>query len=226
MSHDRRRRERRSGVDRRSNLRGPERRRRERRGLAAGLLLFASLSLPPRASAGVQNGPGAYRALIEKAAGRYNVNPKLVEAVIHVESAFVPTAVSRKGARGLMQLMPDTARRFGVRDVFDPEQNIRGGTRYLSVLLRLFRGDIDLACAAYNSGENTVRRFGGIPPYRETRSYVAKIRRLLGLTEGAVHLASAAPRPPQLYYTWTDDSGILNVSQFPPGDGRPYKIFR
>ena len=102
-----------------------------------------------------------------------------MKAVIKTESAFDQWAVSSKGAQGLMQLMPSTARRFGVSDPFNARQNIFAGTRYLRILLDLFQGDVDLALAGYNAGENAVRRYGGIPPYRETRNYVRKVRALL-----------------------------------------------
>jgi len=117
------------------------------------------------------------------AAKRYHVNPAVVAAVVRWESAFDPRAISRKGARGLMQLMPATARRFGVgpEDIFDPARNLDAGVRYLRWLLDRFEGDLPLALAAYNAGEGTVDRYGGVPPYRETRSYIRRIFRTLGL---------------------------------------------
>ena len=116
---------------------------------------------------------------IEDAAAKFGVSADFVRAIISVESAFDEYAVSSKGARGLMQLMPATARRFGVTDPFDPAQAIMGGTEYLSYLLGLFRGNLDLAAAGYNAGENAVLRYGGIPPYRETRNYVVKVNSAL-----------------------------------------------
>jgi len=115
-----------------------------------------------------------YDPLIEKYASKYGVDATLVRAVIQVESDFNPLCVSNKGARGLMQLMPDTARRFGVTKVHDPEQNIHGGIRYLSYLTRLFNDDLSRALAAYNAGENAVLKYGGIPPYDETSEYVRR----------------------------------------------------
>lgn len=112
---------------------------------------------------------------IARAGYRYSVDPGLVKAVIHVESLFKARAVSPKGARGLMQLMPRTAALVGVDDAFDPWQNISGGTRYLGYLLKRFKGDLELSLAAYNAGESTVRRYGGIPPYRETQRYVKRV---------------------------------------------------
>jgi len=117
---------------------------------------------------------------IMDAASRFDVSPDLIKAVISVESAFDEFAVSSKGAKGLMQLMPATARRFGVTNPFDPAQAIMGGTEYLRYLLTLFRNNIDLAVAGYNAGENAVLRYGGIPPYKETRNYVVKINSALG----------------------------------------------
>ena len=115
--------------------------------------------------------------LIRRAGAEYRVPPGLIKAVIHVESAFDPAAISRRGASGLMQLMPHTARELGVSDPFDPDQNIRGGTRYLEQLMRHYT-DLRHALAAYNAGPKVVGRYGGVPPYRETRSYV---RRVIGL---------------------------------------------
>jgi soluble lytic murein transglycosylase-like protein len=108
-------------------------------------------------------------------ARRHGLEPALVLAVVSVESAFRPEAVSPKGARGLMQLMPKTTRSLGVRDAFDPAQNLDGGSRHLQSLLTLNGGDLPLALAAYNAGQGAVERHGGIPPYRETRAYVKKV---------------------------------------------------
>ena len=117
---------------------------------------------------------------IEDAAAKFGVNSDLIRAIIRVESSFDEFAVSSKGAKGLMQLMPATARRFGVSNPFDPAQAIMGGTEYLAYLLGLFRGNIDLAAAGYNAGENAVLRYGGIPPYKETRNYVVRVNSALG----------------------------------------------
>ena len=116
---------------------------------------------------------------------RHGVDPSLVRAVIHAESAFRPDAVSPKGAGGLMQLMPGTAKRFNVADRFNPEENIAGGVAYLALLLKMFRGDRELAVAAYNAGENAVKRYGGIPPYRETKTYVRRVMQLQAAYAGA-----------------------------------------
>lgn len=115
-----------------------------------------------------------YDPFIERYATKYGVDATLVRAVIQVESDFNPLCVSNKGARGLMQLMPETAKRFGVTKIHDPEQNIHGGVRYLSYLTRLFNDDLPRALAAYNAGENAVLKYGGIPPYDETSEYVRR----------------------------------------------------
>jgi soluble lytic murein transglycosylase-like protein len=118
---------------------------------------------------------------VERTARAHGVDPELVDLVIRMESGYRPHAVSPKGARGVMQLMPGTARQYGVRDVFDPHENIGAGVRYLSELLQRYRNDTARALAAYNAGPEAVERFAGVPPYRETRNYVAAI---LGAYEG------------------------------------------
>lgn len=118
--------------------------------------------------------PSKFDPIIERYAEKYRIDPTLVRAVIQVESDFNPATVSHKGARGLMQLMPATAKRFGVKSIHDPEENIRGGIQYLAYLTRLFRDDLPRALAAYNAGENAVLKYGGIPPYAETQTYVKR----------------------------------------------------
>jgi hypothetical protein len=120
--------------------------------------------------------PARYAGLVEAAATSHRLDPALVAAVIRVESAWRPGAVSPKGARGLMQLMPATARRLGVTRSFDPAQNVRGGARYLSLLADRFgEHEVEKVLAAYNAGEGAVEAYQGIPPYRETREYVRKV---------------------------------------------------
>ena len=116
-----------------------------------------------------------YDHLIAKASQKYNVEPALIKAVIKAESNFNHRAVSPKGARGLMQLMPATASSLQVQDSFHPENNIEGGVRYLRYLIKYFNGNLPLALAAYNAGENAVIRYGGIPPFRETQTYVQRV---------------------------------------------------
>lgn len=122
-----------------------------------------------------------YRAIIDSAAAAHGVDRHLIHAVITAESGFNASAVSPKGASGLMQLMPATAQRYGVRNIFDPAENIHGGVRYLRDLITMFNGDVKLALAGYNAGENAVIRAGHrIPPYAETVAYVPKVMDLWG----------------------------------------------
>ena len=197
---------------------------------------------------------GMFAEHVEDAAQLQQVSPDLVKAVIAVESEFDQFAVSSKGARGLMQLMPATARRFGVSDSFDARQNIFAGTQYLRILLDQFGGDMALALAAYNAGEGAVRRYGGVPPYRETRGYVDKVQSLLGgftsvpaptaATQAAFLTPSAAatqlrsgargptrarrlqPARPPTYYRWRDDRGVTHVAEAPPPEGTVYQTIR
>ncbi len=115
-----------------------------------------------------------YDETIRRHASKYGVDPVLVKAVIQVESAYDPGALSYKGARGLMQLMPATAKRFGVKNILDADENIRGGVEYLAFLLKMFPNDLTRALAGYNAGENAVVRYRGVPPYEETQLYVQK----------------------------------------------------
>lgn len=118
----------------------------------------------------------SYGVLVAKAAREHNLDEALLRAVIAVESGYNPRAVSRKGAVGLMQLMPDTAQRYGVTNLYDPVENVRGGARYLRDLMQKFNDDLPLTLAAYNSGEDAVVRYGNrIPPYLETRLYVTRV---------------------------------------------------
>lgn len=117
----------------------------------------------------------SYADDIKQATAKYQVDPALVRAVIHAESAFNANAMSRKGAQGLMQLMPNTAKQLGVKNAFDAHQNINGGVKYLAQLLQAFDGDIKLATAAYNAGPTAVKKFNGVPPYTETQVYVERV---------------------------------------------------
>jgi soluble lytic murein transglycosylase-like protein len=119
--------------------------------------------------------PAEYEQIISSCATKYGVNQCLIKAVIQAESGYNPNAVSSKGASGLMQLMPGTARSLKVSNSFDPKDNVEGGVKYLRFLLDTFRGDVPLAVAAYNAGLSKVARYGGIPPYNETRTYVNRV---------------------------------------------------
>lgn len=141
------------------------------------------LAAPPEKRAvQVQNWPAKsaiFEPIIQRAARAHAVHPELVRAVIVVESAFNPHAVSRRGAQGLMQLTPATARRYGVSDAFDPEQNIAAGVHYLRDLLARYGNNLELALAAYNAGEDAVERYGNtVPPFAETREYVPTVLRI------------------------------------------------
>jgi soluble lytic murein transglycosylase-like protein len=168
-------------------------------GTAAGWL-----KVPEAARGGL-----AFAREIREAADRYGVLSTLVEGVIRVESAFNPWAVSRKGAQGLMQLMPRTASTLGVRDSFNPGQNIEGGVRHLRYLLDRYPGNVGLALAAYNAGEGAVDRYGGIPPYPETQQYVKKVLERSGLP-------AASPKTVQVIYRSEDADGTLTFSNVPP----------
>jgi soluble lytic murein transglycosylase-like protein len=134
--------------------------------------------------------------LVESAARNYDLSPALVDSVIQVESNYDQFAVSPKGAQGLMQLMPATARRFGVKDIFDPKQNIEGGVRYLKFLKETFK-DERLAIAAYNAGEGAVERYGSVPPYPETVDYVVKVGKKIGKIQQVETAKSASDLKPQ-----------------------------
>lgn len=157
----------------------------------AAAVVSAAAAAAPKAKASLMHfmdtheiPPGPFGKMIFEVAARYSLNPHLVAAIVRVESSFNPRAKSRKGACGLMQLLPETARRFGLRsskDLFDPAKNLEAGARYLKWLSSRFGGDPVRVLAAYNAGEGAVQRYGGVPPYKETRNYVTKIYALLGL---------------------------------------------
>ena len=155
----------------------------------------------------------SYEDHVRQASTRYGVPERLVTAVIRAESGFNPRAVSPKGARGLMQLMPQTASLLGVRDSFDPAENIDGGVRHLRGLIERFGNNLPLAIAAYNAGENAVTQHRGIPPYPETQGYVQKV--LLFFNGGA---GVETPLAPILYptYRYTDSEGTVVYSNHPP----------
>jgi soluble lytic murein transglycosylase-like protein len=134
-------------------------------------------------------------AIVQRLAPEYGIHPALAVALIRAESNFDPQAVSEKNAQGLMQLIPETAARFRVKKPFDPEQNIRGGMAYLRWLLAYFQGDVDLTVAAYNAGEGAVNRFGGVPPYPETRGYIKRIREVFHLPTHPFDERITAPSP-------------------------------
>jgi soluble lytic murein transglycosylase-like protein len=150
-------------------------------------------------------------AAIDAAATRHNVDPSLVRAVIKVESNFNPNAVSRKGAMGLMQLMPQTARQLNVVNPFDPEQNVDAGVRHLKKLMESYGGDVNLTLAAYNAGAGAVARSAGIPHFGETRNYVKRITKLYrGEADSGISILSNPAREP--VRVQRDDRGVLHFS--------------
>jgi soluble lytic murein transglycosylase-like protein len=128
-------------------------------------------------------GERAFDGVIKEASRRYGLSISLIRAIILTESAFDPQAVSRAGAQGLMQLMPALSQELGVEDPFDPRENIMAGTRYLSTLLKQHDGNLELALASYNAGPGAVARYQGMPPFKETQDYVARITRLAGVSD-------------------------------------------
>ena len=154
--------------------------------------------------------------LVANIARRHEVEPSLVDSVIRVESNYNPNAVSSAGAMGLMQLIPSTARRFGVNNTFHPEQNIEGGVRYLKYLMQLYNGDERLALAAYNAGEGAVAKYKGIPPYPETQNYVYQVGKKLGQSREAEKKAKALRPQPK------PDVQVPVIEKTVAADGREY----
>lgn len=170
--------------------------------------------------------PASIVPVVETISNNHGVDPNLVSAVMKAESNFNRFAVSPKGARGLMQLIPATGHRFGVQDFFDPQQNIEGGVRYLKFLLDKFDGNIELALAGYNAGENLVERLGRVPAITETRNYVRKIsamylKPVAAPTPKAAPVAQTAaavapPEPPAPIYRTVDQRGVIHFSNIGP----------
>ena len=156
----------------------------------------------------------AYDAIIEKYAADFQLDPSLIRSIIATESGFNAKAVSPKGARGLMQLMPATAQRLGVKNSFDPEQNIRGGIKHFRTLMDTFNNDLELSLAAYNAGENLVQRLGRIPEIAETKNYVQSITARYGKRTVETQQEAGEKHPP--VYRFVDESGVLNLTNIPP----------
>ena len=183
----------------------------------------AAAVVPPRVvgaeSSDAERGAGVsgYDEAVRRIAAEQALSPQLIHSVIKVESNYNARAVSSKGALGLMQLIPSTARRFGVSDAFDPVENIQGGARYLRYLLDLYNDNYPLALAAYNAGEGAVARYGGVPPFAETQNYVILVRRQLELAKKATAAKSlAAPEAPDIE---AKEAGPAHVVEIVQADG-------
>jgi len=185
------------------------------------ILLGVTVAITTAAPAGAQTyrlaDHRAYSREIADAAARHAVPERLVWAVIRAESGFDPRAVSRQGARGLMQLMPETAAMLGVRDAFNPRENIDAGVRHLRALIERFRNDLRLAIAAYNAGERAVAAYGRVPPYPETREYVTQVLRFYGTPSGLVELREYVTQVLRFYGTPIElvelPSGVYRITQ-------------
>jgi len=165
-------------------------------------------------SGGAGDADAPLDVIIDKYAEEYRIDPALIRSMIATESSFNPKAVSRKGAQGLMQLMPSTAARNGVRDAFDPADNIRGGTKHMRFLLDTFGNDLNLSLAAYNAGENLVQRLGRIPDFKETHDYVRSIKQRYGKSTMIVDSEASVKGPTTFRYM--DQNGVLHLTNIPP----------
>jgi len=191
--------------------------------------VFTVIPAPPPSALPAASQSSPYRELVEAAAARYSVDADLITSVIAVESNFDPKAISPKNARGLMQLLPETAARLGVQNIFDPRENIDAGTRYLRDLLQKYNNDLTLALAAYNAGPDRVQQYGRVPPIAETISYVRRVKqnydksksdsaqKAKPLTNGPASPASAG--------AVSLPSGSLTPASLPPGSQRPQASF-
>jgi soluble lytic murein transglycosylase-like protein len=179
------------------------------------LVLAAALAASTASVSGSQTDlRKLYDPIIQNVAARLRIDGELLHAVIRAESNYDRFAISNRGAMGLMQLMPATVARYGVRNVFDPADNIEGGARYLKDLIALYGGRTDLVLAAYNAGQEAVKKYRGIPPYPETRSYISRI-------QATYDKAVTAFRRP--VYKYTDENGRLIITTEPQGAARTAK---
>ncbi len=171
-------------------------------------------AVPPQEPAAAPAREDAYNPIIEKYAADFQLDPSLIRSIIATESGFNARAVSPKGAQGLMQLMPATARRLGVRNSFDPEENIRGGVRHFRTLMDNFNNDIELSLAAYNAGENLVQRLGRVPNIRETQNYVQLVTSRYGKQQPEEGEVEEEIHPPA--FQFVDETGVLHLTNIPP----------
>ena len=147
-----------------------------------------------------------YHGIVNTVAKKYYLPPELIHSIIRAESNYDPFAISPKGAMGLMQLMPETAKIYKVKNVFDPQDNIEGGVKYLNDLIKLFNSDTDLVLAAYNAGQEAVKKYGGIPPYPETKSYIKNVMRTY---------PKSTIKTKTIIYKFYDESGRLVLTNIP-----------
>jgi soluble lytic murein transglycosylase-like protein len=178
----------------------------------AGAAVAAAPAAVEHASSAMSQ--ASLQAIVHRVSSEHGIDPRLADAVVQVESAYDPAAVSRRGALGLMQLMPDTARRLDVEDPLDPEQNVRGGVREVARLIDQYSGNLALALAAYNAGEGAVERYRGVPPFAETRNYVTRIMTLY--TGRPYTLPSLRISPVRMF---RDTSGRVVITNDPPEVG-------
>jgi hypothetical protein len=181
-------------------------------------------NIPSRSSGGSDGSPLGifysarfqnYSDMIQEICSRHGVDPQLVKAVIQVESNYNHLAVSPKGAKGLMQLMPATASRYGVQSIFDPNQNIEGGVKYLKDLIALFNSDLRLTIAAYNAGENRVQKLNAIPNFVETQNYVRKVLALYNGDETYMPYSGGGRVKTVTYWKFVDEKGVTHYSAEP-----------
>jgi soluble lytic murein transglycosylase-like protein len=170
--------------------------------------------------------PPAIDAAVHRIAEEHSLPPELLHSVIQVESDYNPYAVSSKGAMGLMQLIPETARRFGVSDAFDAVDNIQGGARYLKYLLELYKGDYPRALAAYNAGEKAVEKYNGVPPYAETQNYVSQVQKRLSAAARRPAPAEAKPARADVAQAETPGDGPRHIHEVVDADGAVRYVVR
>jgi soluble lytic murein transglycosylase-like protein len=182
--------------------------------LTTGAAWATGPSVPAAGTVGVSS--TGVRELVRQVSLEHGLDPKLVDAVVRVESGYDPGAVSHRGAMGLMQLMPETAIRLGVADPFDPEQNVRGGVREFARLVDVYRGNLQYALAAYNAGEGAVARYRGVPPYNETRNYVSQI---LSIYTGRPYRVSGSYRTVPVRMATDPSTGRTIITNQPAGQG-------
>lgn len=174
--------------------------------LLLGFFLLFSLSEGKAEDKSTSLPESRYHGIVNTVAKKYYLPPELIHSIIRAESNYDPFAISPKGAMGLMQLMPETARIYKVKNVFDPQDNIEGGVKYLNDLIKLFNSDTDLVLAAYNAGQEAVKKYGGIPPYPETKSYIKNVMRAYPRT---------TIKTKTIIYKFYDESGRLVLTNIP-----------